>query len=96
MTELKDCNIKYTNQYGEHFKLEIFELEEGTDDYSMWLYIIPKDNELEAIFSTWIDSGGGEVNGNQEIYKDNYDNEIDRAYNIFTNLMSNIYNVSEE
>lgn len=35
MNELKDCNIEYTNQYGEHFKLEIYELEEGTDDYSM-------------------------------------------------------------
>ena len=96
MSELKNCNIEYSNQYGEHFKLEIYELEEGTDDYSMWLYIIPEDDEPEAIFSTWIDSGGGEVNGNQEIYKDNYDNEIDRAYNIFSNLMDSIYNVSEE
>lgn len=50
MTELKDCNIEYTNQYGERFKLELYKL--SIDDYSMWLYIIPEDNEPEAIFST--------------------------------------------
>lgn len=96
MNELKDCNIEYINQYGEHFKLEIYELEEGTDDYSMWLSIIPEDNEPKAIFSTWIDSGGGEVNGNQEIYKSDYDDEIDRAYKIFNSLISNIYNTDKE
>lgn len=96
MNELKYCNIEYTNQYEEHLKLEIFNLEEDTDIYSMRLYIISKDNEREEIFSTWIDSNCGEVSGNQEIYKDDYDNEIYRAYDIFSSLMSNIYNVSEE
>lgn len=91
MAELKDCNIEYTNQYGERFKLEIYELEESTDDYSMWLYLIPEDNKPEEVFSTWIDSGGGEVNGNQEVYKSNYDNEIDKAYKIFNSIMSNVY-----
>lgn len=44
MSKLNVCNIEYTNQYREHFKLEIFELEEGTDDYSMWLYLILDDS----------------------------------------------------
>jgi hypothetical protein len=35
MKELEYCNIKYINQYGEHFKLEIHKLEEDTDNYSM-------------------------------------------------------------
>lgn len=91
MKELKDCEIKYSNKYGERFKLEIFPLEEGSDDYSMWLSIIPEDNEPEAIFSTWIDSGCGEVNGNQEIYRSDYEDEINRAYAIFQNLMNVIY-----
>lgn len=96
MTELKNCNIKYTDQYGERFKLEIYKLEKDTDNYSMWLYIIPEDNEPDAIFSTWINSYSGEVNGTQEIYKSDYDDEIDKAYEIFNNLISNIYNKDKE
>lgn len=96
MNELNNCNIEYSNQYGEHFKLKIYDLEEGTDYYSICLYIISENNEPETIFSTWINSDCVEVSRSPEIYKDNYDNEIYRAYDIFSSLMSNIYNVSEE
>lgn len=91
MRELKDFSINYFNKYGERFKLEAFLLEEGSDNYSIWLYVIPEDDVPEAIFSTWINSEGGEVSGSQAVYKSNYEDEINIAYKIFNSVMSIMY-----
>lgn len=95
MRELQDFSINYFNRYGERFKLEAFLLEEGSDSYSIWLYVYPEDDVPEPIFSTWIDSGG-EVRGNQEVYKSNYEDEINIAYKIFNSMMSIMYSKEQE
>lgn len=95
MKELKDCSIEYYNKFNEHFKLEIYLLDDNCDDYAMRLYLIPEDNEPEEIFSTWIDSDCCEVTGNCEIYKENYDDEIQKAYNLFESIINNVYEINE-
>lgn len=56
----------------------------------MWLFLLD-DNKQKPILSTWIDSGCGEVRGNQELYTDEYEQEVDKAYKIFSSLMDIIY-----
>lgn len=90
MEELNSCTIEFTNEDEKHFRLEINLLEENTDNYSMWLSLLDDDDQ-KPIFSTWIDSGCGEVKGNQELYTDEYGQEVDKAYKIFGSLMDIIY-----
>lgn len=67
----------------------------GGDNYSIYLYNI--DSECVEIFSTWIDSCGGEVTGNQEIYIEGYDKAIDICYEFFNTIQTFlITGVSEE
>lgn len=56
------------------------------DNYSIHLYNI--DSECAEIFSTWIDSCGGEVTGNQEIYIGGYDKAIDICYDFFNTIQT--------
>ena len=53
------------------------------DNYSIYLY-----NKGREIFSTWIDSCGGEVTGNQEIYIEGYDKAIDICYDFFNTIQT--------
>lgn len=54
------------------------------DNYSIYLY----NKEHKEIFSTWIDSSGGEVTGNQEIYIEGYDKAIDICYDFFNTIQT--------
>lgn len=85
--------------YGFHkFTLIISCLDTETEDYSIYLYKDYTDfknynkyqdtiEPFDEVFSTWIDSDGGEVEGNQRIVKKGYDDAIDYSYALFESIM---------
>ena len=97
MKIIDDIEIRFV--YGFHkFKLVISCLDITTGDYSMYLYKDYTDlkhynayqdtiEPVNEVFSTWIDSDGGEVEGNQRIIKAGYDDVIDYSYALFDNIM---------
>lgn len=74
--ELLICNISYL----------------GGDNYSIHLYNSKNLEPENEIFSTWVDSNGGEIEGNKEIYKYGYDEAIYICYDLFNTLQSFLIN----
>lgn len=77
--EIDDIQLQF--QYKDKmYKTEIYYL--NGDNYSIRLY----DSNDKELFSTWIDSAGGEVTGNAEVYTmndiDDLINEVYDFYNI--------------
>lgn len=88
---IDEIKIYFKSSY-HNFMLHIYNLE-SNEDYCIRLYKVHKGDtflsDYDEIFSTWIDSDGGEVTGNCEIYKDGYDKVIDHAYKVFNNIVVN-------
>ena len=83
-----NINIDFQNEYHK-YNLIISNLDNFAN-YSIHLYIdrgYPTLLEEDEVFSTWIDSSGGEVSGNCEVYKIGYDKVIDYCYQLFNNIM---------
>lgn len=88
---IDEIKIYFKSSY-HNFMLHIYNLE-SYDNFCIRLYKVHKgDNylsDMDEIFSTWIDSDGGEVAGNCEIYKDGYGKVIDYVYKVFNNIVVN-------
>lgn len=71
------------------YSLTITALNPECTDYSMHLFLNRQqiDDNFDEVFSTWIDNSGGEVEGNQEVYKIGFDKAIEKSYEIFNKLM---------
>lgn len=75
--KINNCYIQFTFNKKD-YRVEIYYLD--GDNYSIRLF----DNKNMELFSTWIDSNGGEVSGNAEVYtSDNIDNVIEKVYDVY-------------
>jgi len=86
---IDDITVYFT--YGYHkYRLMISNLE-SYDNFSMSLYKNYEKSiylsEQPIIFSTWVDSDGGEVTGNCKIYYNGYNEVIDYCYKVFNSLI---------
>ena len=80
---MKIDDIQLQFQYeNKMYKTEIYYLD--GDNYSIRLY----DSSDKELFSTWIDSAGGEVTGNAEVYTmDDIDDLINKVYDFYNILI---------
>lgn len=84
---LDEVTMKYNSKSNnnEMLLLNIYLMDD--DNYCIRLNNIDDDIFDNGIFSTWIDSCGGEVAGNQEVYKEGYEKDINYCYEVFGKLM---------
>lgn len=88
MNIVNNINIDFQNEY--HKYILIISNLDNVDNYSIHLYIdrgYPTLDEQSEVFSTWIDSSGGEVGGNCEVYKIGYDKAIEYSYELFNKII---------
>lgn len=87
MFELDDTTIQF---YYNDIRYTLLIYFMSDDNYCMRLYKGYTTNERYELFSTWIDSFGGEVTGNSEVYTmDNIDELIQKCYDIYNFYVQN-------
>ena len=84
---LDEMTMKYNSKSNNNEMLLLNIHLMDNDNYCIRLNNIDDDFFDDGIFSTWIDSCGGEVMGNCEIYKDGYEKDIEYCYEVFNKLM---------